>query len=122
VAGAGADDLLTAKELAAQLGVKYATVLHWRRLGRIAGHRLPRGGYRFRLAEVRAAVPPERPRDGRFHDSPLAWFGELLLGMDRLDIDAMAEARDNLARLGWTFRYRRPRPAGCGGGERGKAE
>ena len=49
-------------------------------------------------------------------DSPIAWFAELLLASNRCDVDRATEAKGQLSRLGWTFRYRRPRPEAKGKG------
>jgi hypothetical protein len=47
---------------------------------------------------------PNRPED-----SPLAWFGELLLSHDRGDYPRASEAQRQLARLGWHVNRGRPR-------------
>lgn len=63
---------------------------------------------------AKARLPDNTPEN--YHDSPIAWFAELLLASDRRDIDRAAEAKSELARLGWTFRYRKPRPEADGQG------
>jgi excisionase family DNA binding protein len=50
------DDLLTAPELAARLGVRPGTVLAWHREGKIPGLRLTHKVLRFRLADVLSAL------------------------------------------------------------------
>ena len=45
---------------------------------------------------------PTRPED-----SPIAWFGELLLAKDRSDFDRAVAAQRELARLGWYVRFRK---------------
>jgi hypothetical protein len=50
------DELLTAPELAAHLGVKPATVLGWHRQGKIPGRRLSHKVLRFRLRDVLTAL------------------------------------------------------------------
>lgn len=52
-----------------------------------------------------------------FNDSPFAWFAELLLALDRRDVDRAAEAKNQLSRIGWTFRYRKPNPTPTQGGD-----
>ena len=61
------------------------------------------------------ARPPDDTSD-RFEDSPIAWFGEMLFALDRRDIDRAAEAKSQLARLGWSVQYRKPRPKAAGRG------
>jgi len=61
------------------------------------------------------ARPPSRNPE-RFEDSPIAWFGEMLLARDRNDFKHAAEAQRQLARLGWSVLYRKPRPGRIGGG------
>jgi hypothetical protein len=40
-------------------------------------------------------------------ESPIAWFGELLLAVDRGDFDRAAESQRQLDRLGWRVSRRR---------------
>ena len=64
-------------------------------------------------------LPRNRPPDDKpevFNDSPIAWFAELVLASDRRDVDRAAEAKAELARLGWTFKFRKPRPEADGQG------
>ena len=58
--------------------------------------------------------PPENTSD-RYEDSPIAWFGEMILAWERRDIDRAAEAKRQLTRLGWSVQYRKPRPGREGG-------
>jgi hypothetical protein len=51
---------------------------------------------------------PDRSTD-RAQDSPAAWFVELLLAKDQGDFQQAAEAQRQLARLGWSVQYRKPR-------------
>src|SRR5262245_11465439 len=44
----------------------------------------------------------------QFSDSPIAWFGEMLIARERGDFRRAAEAQGELNRLGWRFRYRKP--------------
>jgi excisionase family DNA binding protein len=46
--------LLTARELAAWLGVSASTILDWHEAGRIPSLKLPTGPVRFRVSEVEA--------------------------------------------------------------------
>jgi hypothetical protein len=57
------------------------------------------------------------PAEFRPEESPIAWFGELLLAIDRGDFDRAAESQRQLARLGWRVDRRKPRltTAGQGG-------
>ncbi len=59
-------------------------------------------------------TPSENPPD-RYEDSPIAWFGELILAKDRSDFRRAAEAQQELARLGWSVRYRKARKPEGGG-------
>jgi hypothetical protein len=52
--------------------------------------------------------PPERPSDLLVEESPIAWFGEMLRAWNRRDIDRAAEAKRQLARLGWSVQFRLP--------------
>ncbi len=51
-------------------------------------------------------------QDIRPEDSPIAWFLELLLALDRGDYLRASEAKDQLARLGWTVTPCQGRTAG----------
>jgi excisionase family DNA binding protein len=44
--------LLTAREVAAQLGVSCETVLRWTRSGKLPGFRMPSGALRYREADL----------------------------------------------------------------------
>lgn len=44
--------LLTAREVAAQLGVSSETVLRWTRCGELPGFRMPGGALRYREADL----------------------------------------------------------------------
>jgi hypothetical protein len=52
---------------------------------------------------------PPSPRRTRPEDSPIAWFGELLLAIDRGDYPRAAEAQGQLGRLGWRVNRSNPR-------------
>ena len=52
--GRGMTRLLTAREVAAVLGVSTETVLRWTRRGVLPGFRLPSGQLRFRSEELEA--------------------------------------------------------------------
>ncbi len=54
-----------------------------------------------------------RPPDD-FNNSPIAWFAEFLHALDGRDVEQAARAKAELTRLGWTFRYRKPRPEADG--------
>jgi hypothetical protein len=54
------------------------------------------------------ARPHARPPK-RFEDSPIAWFGELLIAIGREDYPRAAESQRQLARLGWNVTRRKPR-------------
>jgi predicted site-specific integrase-resolvase len=60
----GPRDLLTAAELAEQLGVKPGTSLGWHRLGRIPARRLSHKVLRFSLPDVVAALEARARRKG----------------------------------------------------------
>jgi hypothetical protein len=47
----------------------------------------------------------------RFEDSPIAWFGELILAKDRGDFRRATEAQNELSRLGWSVKFRKARPS-----------
>jgi hypothetical protein len=49
----------------------------------------------------------ERPED-----SPIAWFGELLLAIDRGEYSRASQAQAQLRRLGWRVARCRLRPRG----------
>jgi hypothetical protein len=51
----------------------------------------------------------------RYEDSPIAWFGEMLMALHRRDMIRAAEAKRQLDRLGWSVAYRKPRPGREGG-------
>jgi Helix-turn-helix domain len=51
-----ADDLMTAKELAAHFGVKPGTILGWHREGKIPARKLSHKVLRFNLRDVLAAL------------------------------------------------------------------
>jgi excisionase family DNA binding protein len=59
------DDLMTAAELAARLGVKAGTVFSWHRSGRIPARKLSHKIVRFCLAEVVAALEARPQADGQ---------------------------------------------------------
>lgn len=59
---------------------------------------------------------PSAATPDRYEDSPIAWFGEMLMAWERGDIDRAAEAKRQLARLGWSVQYRKPRPKADGRG------
>ena len=44
---------------------------------------------------------PNPPDDFRPEDSPIAWFGEMLVAIDLGDFDRAAESQRQLHRLGW---------------------
>jgi hypothetical protein len=47
-------------------------------------------------------MPSTRPSDDfRPEDSPIAWFGEMILAVERGDFDRAAESQRQLSRLGW---------------------
>jgi hypothetical protein len=53
-------------------------------------------------------VPRTKPPDEfRPKESPIAWFGEMLLAIDRGDWSRGALAQRELNRLGWTVSRRR---------------
>jgi hypothetical protein len=59
-------------------------------------------------------VPREtaiKPRDFRPEESPIAWFGEMLLAIDRGDFQRAAESQRQLDRLGWRIGRKRIPPA-----------
>jgi hypothetical protein len=61
----------------------------------------------------RNAVPPTRPiapDDFSPEESPIAWFGEMLLAIDRGDFQKAAWAQRQLERLGWRVRKTRRDP------------
>ncbi len=61
---------------------------------------------------------PANPGTTRPEDSPIAWFGEMLLAIDRGDFDRAAESQRQLSRLGW--RVVRRRASQTVHGERGE--
>ena len=55
-----------------------------------------------------------KPRDDfRSEDSPIAWFGEMLIAIDQGDFDRAAEPQRQLDRLGWRVTRTRHRPTPC---------
>jgi excisionase family DNA binding protein len=54
------EQLLTARELAALLGISAATVLDWHQAGRLPSYKLNGGPVRFRLSEVEAWIDAQR--------------------------------------------------------------
>jgi hypothetical protein len=44
-----------------------------------------------------------------FRDSPIVWFAEMLIALERHDIDRASEAKRELARLGWRISGCKPR-------------
>jgi excisionase family DNA binding protein len=57
--------LLTARELAEQLGVSSEAVLRWTRRGELRGIRLPSGAIRYRPAELEAWLDDRVTEKGR---------------------------------------------------------
>jgi hypothetical protein len=57
------------------------------------------------------AKPPE---DFRPEDSPIAWFGEMLMAIDRGDFNRAAESQRQLDRLGWRVDRCKPRKTAAG--------
>jgi hypothetical protein len=57
---------------------------------------------------------PIDPTEAEFDpaESPIAWFGELLLSIDRGDYRRAAESQRQLARLGWSVSRRQPGRSG----------
>lgn len=53
-----ASTLLTAKQVAEELGVSYESVLRWAREGDLQSIRLPRGSVRFRREDVEKLLRP----------------------------------------------------------------
>jgi hypothetical protein len=49
------------------------------------------------------------PDDFRPEESPIAWFGEMLIAIDRGDFDRAAESQRQLDRLGWRVNRKRTR-------------
>ncbi len=50
------------------------------------------------------------PEPFRPEESPIAWFGEMLLTIDRGDFRRASESQAVLARLGWNVTRRKARP------------
>ena len=50
------------------------------------------------------------PDDFRPEDSPIAWFGDMLIAIDRGDFEHAAESQRQLDRLGWRVTRKRRRP------------
>jgi hypothetical protein len=62
------------------------------------------------MATKKHAIDPNfRPED-----SPIAWFGEMLIGLDRGDYRRVYQAQRELARLGWCVVPRPPLDLGNG--------
>lgn len=53
-------------------------------------------------------IAEERARP---EESPIAWFGEMLIAIDRGDFERAAESQRQLDRLGWRVSRKRSRPA-----------
>jgi hypothetical protein len=51
------------------------------------------------------------PNDFRAEESPIAWFGEMLIAIDRGDFDRAAQSQRQLERLGWRVTRKRTRSA-----------
>ena len=67
-------------------------------------------------------MPSTKPPNFRPEESPIAWFGEMLLAVDRGDWSRAAEAQRELNRLGWNVsrlkaHKSRHKAAGQGGGQ-----
>ncbi len=65
---ASPDDLMTAAELAARVGVRPGTILQWHRKGRIPARKLSPKVLRFNLSEVLSAlhdVPDQGHESGK---------------------------------------------------------
>lgn len=60
------------------------------------------------MPETRLEPEPFRPEE-----SPIAWFGEMLLAIDRGDFRRATEAQRELSRLGWDVARRNPRRKPC---------
>ena len=53
----------------------------------------------------------QKPPDNfRPEESPIAWFGEMLIAIDRGDFERAAESQRQLDRLGWRVSRKRSRP------------
>jgi hypothetical protein len=50
---------------------------------------------------------PKTPDEFRPEESPIAWFGEMLLAIDRGDFSRAPESQRQLDRLGWRVNRRR---------------
>jgi hypothetical protein len=50
---------------------------------------------------------PKPPDDFRPEESPIAWFGEMLIAIDRGDFERAAESQRQLDRLGWRVSRKR---------------
>ena len=61
-----------------------------------------------------SAAPHATPPEGH-EDSPVVWFAEMVMAMDRRDIDTAAEAKRRLTGLGWHVQFRKPRADRQGG-------
>ena len=62
------------------------------------------------------ASSPPRDESDRPEDSPIAWFGEMLLAIERRDFRRATEAQLELSRLGWSVNPRKPRQTADGRG------
>jgi hypothetical protein len=65
----------------------------------------------------------KQPDNFRPENSPIAWFGEMLIAIERGDFDRAAAPQRQLDRLGWRVaRTRhRPTPRQAAAGQRGDA-
>lgn len=63
--------LMTAREVAGELGVSAETVLRWTKRGALPGFRLPSGALRYRAEELRGWIDAHRatPRPEVSHQS-----------------------------------------------------
>lgn len=59
---------------------------------------------------------PPRTEGDRPEDSPIAWFGEMVLAIEGRDFRRATQAQRQLSRLGWSVTQRRPRTRPPGGG------
>ena len=50
------------------------------------------------------------PDNFRPEESPIAWFGEMRIAIDRGDFDRAAESQRQLDRLGWKGARKKSRP------------
>jgi hypothetical protein len=61
------------------------------------------------------------PDDFRAEESPIAWFGELLIAIDRGDFQRAAESQQQLDRLGWCVNPKSKETRPTARGQRGKS-